>query len=299
MTTADRAPPRAEFSIEARGVHRFFGPVRAVDGFDVALPWGHVIALVGPNGAGKTTLLLMLAGLLAPDRGVVRVAGLDPVYRAYEVHETVGWMPDFFGVYDHLTPREYLDLFGAAHRLTPAQASARSAQLLATVGLAGMSDVPVHTLSRGQKQKLGFARTLVHDPKVLLLDEPASGLDPRARIELRDLVRREAERGVAVVISSHILAELEEMADMVVFMDKGRCTGVHRLTELPRAAGTRPWRIRALDPEALVDALAAQGHDGEPIRGGGMTVALSSEEDAARLLASLVEAGVRDRKSVV
>jgi ABC-2 type transport system ATP-binding protein len=209
-------PPDPGGGIRARGIRRSFGPVHAVQGIDLDAPPGQVTALVGPNGAGKTTALLVLATLLTPDAGEVRVAGFDPVTQAGEVRARMGWSPDVFGLYDTLTCQEYLEVMAAAYRLPAGVRAARAEQLL---GLARLPypDAPVHTLSRGQKQRLGLARALVHDPAVLLLDEPASGLDPRSRVELRDLLRRLASEGRAVLVSSHILSDLEEVADRVVF----------------------------------------------------------------------------------
>ena len=256
------------------------------------MPYGRVVGLVGPNGAGKTTLLLVLAGLLAPDSGTATVGGFDPVTHNRDVHRVVGWMPDFFGVYDDLTLREYLELFGQMFGLPVPSAQARATELLDLVGLPEKSDLKVHTLSRGQKQRLGFARALVQEPKVLLLDEPASGLDPRARIDLRDLVRRQASEGACVVVSSHILQELEEMADLVVFVDGGRCTGIYNIRELPTASGPRRWRLRALDVTALQRACESIGTPSEVMSDGSIAVQLPDESAVADLVTKLVSAGV-------
>jgi ABC-2 type transport system ATP-binding protein len=281
------------YGITAAGVRRRFGPVEALRGLDLTVPYGEVTALVGPNGAGKTTLLLVLATLLVPDGGDVRVAGCDPVTDPAGVRAATGWTPDVFGVYDALTAGEYLGFFAEAYRMPKAQARSRVAELLSLVHLAEYADRPVHVLSRGQKQRLGLARALVHGPRVLLLDEPASGLDPRSRIELRDLLRSLAAQGVAVLVSSHILAELEEVADRVVFVDKGATVGEHRITEL--AARRRTWRLRALDQAALTAALGRAGQPHGPPAPGGVDVELVSDEAAAELLALLV----RDRVPVV
>ena len=275
-----------------RGLGRSFGAVTALDDFEVSLPYGQVVGLVGPNGAGKTTLLLVLAGLLAPDKGTADVGGFNPVTHNREVHRVVGWMPDFFGVYDDLTLREYLELFGSIFGLAKESASARATELLELVGLSAKAELKVHTLSRGQKQRLGFARALVQGPKVLLLDEPASGLDPRARIDLRDLVRRQAAEGACVVVSSHILQELEEMADVVVFVDAGRCTGMYRIGELPSSGGPRRWRLRALDLGALQRALANAGMPVEVMNDGSVAVEVADEAAVAQLVTRLVTAGV-------
>jgi ABC-2 type transport system ATP-binding protein len=277
--------------VVARGVRRSFGPVEAVRGIDLTAPAGEVTALVGPNGAGKTTLLLVLATLLVPDAGEVRIAGHDPVTEPAAVRARMGWSPDVFGLYDNLSCREYLEFCGAAMRLGRARAAARAAELLVLAHLDDKADQPVHTLSRGQKQRLGLTRALVHDPQVLLLDEPASGLDPRSRVELRTLLRQLAARGTAVLVSSHLLGDLEELADRVVFVDRGATVAEHRLDQLPDGHGPRPWRVRALDLDALLRAL--DGYDHDPPTAAGVDVRLAGDEAAAELITELVRKKVR------
>ena len=292
--------------IEVRGVRRTFGDVVAVDSIDLDVPPGQVTALVGPNGAGKTTLLLVLASLLVPDSGSVRVAGHDPVTEPRAVRARVGWMPDVFGTWETLTCREVLRTIGDAFGLPRPAAAVRIEELLALVHLEDLADRPTQVLSRGQKQRLGLARALVHDPEVLLLDEPASGLDPRSRIELRGIVRDLAGQGRAVLVSSHVLAELDEMADRAVIVARGRTVAVEQLTA--GAAGTpadavgggagsvrnlpRPWRLRALDQRTLLDGLTRLGYASEPTGRDGAEVEIGSDADAAALLAALVQAGV-------
>jgi ABC-2 type transport system ATP-binding protein len=299
--------------IVAQGVRRSFGDVVAVDGLDLEAPPGEVTALVGPNGAGKTTLLLVLATLLVPDQGTVRVAGHDPVTEPRAVRARVGWMPDVFGTWETLTCREVLLTVADAFRLPRTLATARSAELLALVHLTELADRPTQVLSRGQKQRLGLARALVHDPDVLLLDEPASGLDPRSRIELRGIVRDLAAQGKAVLVSSHVLAELDEMADRAVIVARGRTVAVEVLgagsdprrpnssvLDADRAGPTaavpaqwRTWRIRALDLGALQAALQGLGRLAEPAGRDSVEVQVASDADAADLLARLVADGVR------
>jgi ABC-2 type transport system ATP-binding protein len=277
--------------VEVRDVWRAFGAVPALCGVTLTAPYGQVTALVGPNGAGKTTLLLILASLLRPDRGEVNVAGVNPSVDAGGVRARTGWMPDAFGVYDQLTVAEYLTFFGAAYRLDRTAVRTRTAELLALVHLAEYATRPVHVLSRGQKQRLALARALIHRPSVLLLDEPASGLDPRSRVELRDILRGLAAEGAAVLVSSHILTELEEIADRVVLVAGGRTMGEHTMAELAAQART-PYRIRATDSAGLSAALAARGLpstvDGQDVR-----LPAMSEDEAADLLAALVGARVR------
>ena len=282
----------AQPGVVARGVRRTFGPVEAVRGIDLTARPGEVTALVGPNGAGKTTLLLVLATLLVPDAGDVTVAGHDPVTEPDAVRARMGWAPDVFGLYDTLTGREYLQLFGEAHRLGRRRAAARAGELLELSRLQEHADRPVHTMSRGQKQRLGLVRALVHEPEVLLLDEPASGLDPRSRVELRELLRSLARTGTAVLVSSHLLGDLEELADRVVFVDRGATVGEHALDQLPPGRALRPWRVRALDMPALVAALERNAYDFDDPTPAGVEVLLATDEGAAALLAGLVRDGV-------
>jgi ABC-2 type transport system ATP-binding protein len=205
-------------TIEAQGVRRAFGDVLAVDSITLTARPGEVTALIGPNGSGKTTLLLMLASLLVPDQGSIRVDGYDPVTQPMEVRARIGWMPDGFGTWDALTVREVLHTIAAAYRIPPDRARARTEELLHTVHLEDLGDRRARVLSRGQKQRLGLARALINEPSVLLLDEPASGLDPRSRIELRDVLRNLAAQGKTVLVSSHILTELQEVADRAVIV---------------------------------------------------------------------------------
>jgi len=233
----------AEAGIEVTGVRRAFGSVLAVDHIDLQARPGEVTALVGPNGAGKTTLLLMLATLLAPDNGSIRIAGLDPVTEPRQVRATMGWMPDAFGTWDALTVREVIETVGAAYRMAPGPARARTAELLELVHLGDLADRPARVLSRGQKQRLGLARALIHHPSVLLLDEPASGLDPRSRIELRDILRGLAASGATLLVSSHILTELQEIADRAVIVARGRSVAVQDLTSDPASGHGSAHRV--------------------------------------------------------
>ena len=284
------AGPTAGITVE--GARRSFGAVEAVRHIDLTARPGEVTALVGPNGSGKTTLFLVLATLLVPDAGRVRVGGHDPVMEPDAVRALLGWSPDVFGVYDNLTAREYVEFFATAYRLPPAECRDRAGELLSLVHLEPLADSPVHVLSRGQKQRLGLARALVHRPRVLVLDEPASGLDPRSRVDLRELLRAQAADGVTVLVSSHVLADLEEVADRVVFIEGGRTVGEHALGSLPQTA-TRPWRVHALDDDSLAQALDAMGLAHSAPTPTGIEIALGSGEEAADLLVALVRAGVR------
>lgn len=278
-----------DHGVLAREVRRRFGGIEAVRGMDLTVPYGEVTALVGPNGSGKTTLMLMAATLLAPDSGTLRIGGLDPVTQPDAVRARLGWMPDTFGVYDQLNTREYLGFFTEAYRMPRASANERVDELLDLVHLTEFAGQPVHVLSRGQKQRLGVARALVHKPDVLLLDEPASGLDPRSRIELRDLLRAQAQQGAAVLVSSHILSELEEIADRAVLVDHGASVSEHRLDELEQRS---TWQIRALEGD-LIAALDQRGFAHREVATSAVDVDLDSEQDAADLLKGLLADGIR------
>ena len=287
--------------IVATDVHRHFGTVRAVNGVNLTARKGAVTALIGPNGSGKTTLLLVLAGLLTPHAGTVRVAGLDPVTQNSLARTRTGWMPDVFGTWDSLTAREVLTTVADAYRIPRAMARPRVAGLLDLVHLGEYANRPAHVLSRGQKQRLGLARALVHDPEVLLLDEPASGLDPRSRVDLRHLLRDLAADGVTVLVSSHVLSELDEMADDAVFISRGQTVASESMAAA--ASSLRPWRIGTLSLSALTSWLTdadvawrpATGHgpglDMPHDEPGSVLVDLAGDKQASELLARMVGAG--------
>lgn len=285
MTTATLAPP----AITATGVHRSFGDVKAVVNATLTVPQGSVTALIGPNGCGKTTLMLMLAGLLLPDGGDISVAGHAPTRDSAAVRNSIGWMPDQFGSWDNLTCLQTLTLVGRAYGEKKEFSRQRGLGLLQLVHLSEFADRPTRVLSRGQKQRLSLARALVHDPQVLLLDEPANGLDPRSRVELRQLVRELAAGGKAVLVSSHVLSELDEMVDGAIFMSKGSTLGAD--AEAMVAEAKTRYRVEALDPAALRTALLGYGQQPEEAEAGAI-VRVADETQAAALLAALVRDGV-------
>ena len=293
MTQAQTEPaatPDWGGGIVAKGIRRSFGSVQAVRNVDFWANPGEITALVGPNGAGKTTLLLVLATLLVPDAGEVRVAGFDPIKNPEQVRPRLGWAPDVFGLYDNLTAREYLEFFADAYFVPRADGRRRAGELLGVAHLSEYADSPVHVLSRGQKQRLGVVRAMIHEPSVLILDEPASGLDPRSRVDLKDMLREYAAGGRTVVVSSHILSDLEELADRVVFIDRGITVGEHAMSDLPASStGTRSWRLRALDEAALLSALDRNGYVHSDPSAAGVDVELADDQAAVALIAGLVK----------
>jgi ABC-2 type transport system ATP-binding protein len=218
---APAAPPPAP-AISTAGVTKRYGPLLALDHLDLTVPRGSVFGLIGPNGAGKTTTFAILATLLRSTSGRAFVDGIDTQSDPYRVRRRIGFMPDVVGVYDNLQVDEYLHFFASAYEVPRRQRHGLIDGLLELVDLTGKRGAMVDSLSRGMKQRLSLARALVHDPEILILDEPASGLDPRARVDLRLLVHQLRDMGKTIVISSHILAELQEMCSHIGIMEAGR-----------------------------------------------------------------------------
>jgi ABC-2 type transport system ATP-binding protein len=208
--------------VRSEGLVKRYDGTLAVAGVDLAVDAGEIFGLVGPNGAGKTTTLRILATLLAPSAGTAEIAGMSVTRNPDQVRRVIGFMPDSFGVYDDMKVWEYLDFFARCYGIAPAARRRVITDLLELVDLAPKRHEYVQTLSRGMQQRLCLAHSLVHDPQVLLLDEPASGLDPRARVELRELLRELRAMGKTILISSHILPELEELCTSVAIIDRGR-----------------------------------------------------------------------------
>jgi ABC-2 type transport system ATP-binding protein len=286
--------------VRTSGLVKRYDGTLAVAGLDLDVPQGEIFGLVGPNGAGKTTILRILATLLTPTAGEAEVAGVSVRRHPNEVRRVLGFMPDVFGVYDDMKVWEYLDFFARCYGIVPNRRRQMIADLLELVDLADKRDTYVQGLSRGMQQRLCLAHTLVHDPQVLLLDEPASGLDPRARVELRELLRELRALGKTILISSHILPELEELCTSVAIIDHGRVLAQGRVADIERRLRVGAvLRVRVLgDDEAREQArlhfvgqpdvvTAAQLEDG--------TIEIGfrgDDESAAALLARSVAAGV-------
>ncbi|WP_429841325.1 ATP-binding cassette domain-containing protein [Brevibacillus sp. FIR094] len=234
--------------IQIQNLRKRYGKMEALKGLSLEIDKGTVFGFVGPNGAGKSTTMSILATLLEPTSGKAYVGGYEVTKHPKEVRKLIGYMPDFFGVYDNLTAEEYLDFYGANYDIPAAERKQIIPQLLELVNLTHKRDAYVDSLSRGMKQRLGLARSLVHNPEVLILDEPASGLDPRARIELREILKELRDMGKTIIISSHILPELAEMCDVIGIVEEGNLVAFGRVDEIySRMQEQRVLRIRLLD----------------------------------------------------
>src|SRR5512145_1202161 len=229
--------------VETHNLTQRYGLTLALNQLNLQIPEGAIFGFIGPNGAGKTTTMRILTTLLQPTSGEARVAGHSVLQHTRAVRQLVGFMPDFFGVYDNMKAWEYLDFFGRAYGIPPHRRSTMIGELLELVDLGHKRDDLVMALSRGMKQRLSLARTMVHDPKLLILDEPASGLDPRARIELRELLKELRTLGKTIMISSHILTELAEMCTHIAIIERG-----HLL-----ASGEVQKILRSLQPHRTIE----------------------------------------------
>jgi len=237
-----------ETIIETQGLVKRYGKLTAVDNLSLRVPRGAIYGFVGPNGAGKTTTMRILTTLITPTAGEASVAGYSVTAYPREVRRAIGYMPDFFGVYDDMKVWEYLDFFAACYEIPERDRPALIDDLLALVDLTHRRDDMVEKLSRGMKQRLSLARTLAHDPEVLILDEPASGLDPRARIEIRELLVEMARMGKTIFFSSHILADVAEICTHLGIIESGQMVAQGTVAEIRRQMmPTRQITITLLD----------------------------------------------------
>ena len=299
--------------LEVKGLRRDYGVLRAVDDVSFELEAGTILGFIGPNGAGKSTTMRIIATLDSPTAGEVRMDGHSLVDSPDKVRPLIGYMPDRYGTYDDVTVLEFLDFFARAYGLQGRERSRRVASVMEFTGLGPLADKLTSALSKGMKQRVALGRTLLHDPKLLILDEPADGLDPRARIELRELLRALADQGKAVLISSHILTELAEICDTCAIIEQGRLLATGKVADLLAAAsgtaaaellvrffpgeeGEAVWARaeRLLLEQPRVKEVAREG---EALRvrlehENGATARGWVDESAARLLATLVGAGV-------
>jgi ABC-2 type transport system ATP-binding protein len=288
--------------VRAEGLVKRYDRTLAVAGIDLEVPAGEIFGLVGPNGAGKTTTLRMLATLLVPTAGDAEIAGASIRRNPNEVRRVLGFMPDVFGVYDDMKVWEYLDFFARCYGIPAARRRRMVGDLLELVDLGDKREAYVQGLSRGMQQRLCLAHTLVHDPLVLLLDEPASGLDPRARVELRELLRELRLLGKTIIISSHILPELEELCTSVAIIDRGQVLAQGRVADIERrlrVGAVLRVHVLAHDADALESARAyfeAQPDvaSADLLEDGTIEIGFRGDDEAsARLLAQAIASDLR------
>ncbi len=241
--------------IRVEGVSHWFGAMQVLRDVWFNVPSGEIFGFIGPNGAGKTTTLRMIATLLEPDDGRILIDGIDVVERPGEVRRVLGFMPDSFGVYERVTVTEYLEFFAAAHGIDAGARKRTVEAVMELTDLVQLRDRLVAQMSKGMKQRLAIARTLLHDPKVLVLDEPANGLDPRARIEMRELIEELRGLGKTIVLSSHILTELSDMCTSVAILEKGRILAAGPVNQIgQQLTPERAVKIRLLAPPEGAEA---------------------------------------------
>lgn len=282
--------------IRTVGLTKRYGKYKAVDDLNLHIEKGSCFGFVGPNGAGKSTTMSVLATLLEPTSGHAYVGGYDVIEEPAKVRQLIGYMPDFFGVYDNVTAVEYLEFYAGAYKVPKENRMTLIADLLELVNLSGKADAFVDTLSRGMKQRLGLARCLIHDPQVLILDEPASGLDPRARIEMKEILKELRSMGKTILISSHILPELAEMCDTIGIIEQGKLIAMAPVDKIAaQVAGHRVLRVRLLDRLEEAARLLEQSElvARAEVEGNAVLVTYTGD-DAGQviLLSALVQAGL-------
>src|SRR6058998_3039347 len=273
------APPIP--AVQTFGLTRMYGDLLALAGLDLTVSKGDLFGFIGSNGAGKTTTLRILSTFLAPSAGRAQVLGYDVVREADAVRHVIGYMPDFFGVYKDMEVTEYLDFFGACYKIPTAQREKTVNDVLELVGLSEKKGALIGALSRGMQQRLGLARVLIHDPRVLLLDEPASGLDPRARIEMMAILQELQRLGKTIIISSHILSELQTLCNRVAIIEKGKLiySGAVQGVRDQLATGLVVWAKVLGDESRAIELLKARPEVSEAVTSDGqIKVTLADHE---------------------
>jgi ABC-2 type transport system ATP-binding protein len=281
--------------IALRHLHRYFGDTRAVNDISFEVPAGTVFGYIGPNGAGKTTSMRILATLELPTYGDALVDGFSVLEDPDRVRKRLGFMPDYFGTYPNVNCWEYLDFFARAYGLIGRERHQALQHVMAFTQLDRLAEKPISGLSKGMKQRLCLGRAMIHDPAVLILDEPAAGLDPRARIELREMIRQLAEQGKAILISSHILTELAEMCDRVAIIELGRLVATGTVDDIQRKLQPhREVQVRVLGNVASAAQWLAARPDVSAVRTEGHLLRLSHQGDQASEAALLREMVLAD-----
>jgi ABC-2 type transport system ATP-binding protein len=281
--------------IEIEGLRKEYDNVLAIEGLSLKVGNNEVYGLVGPNGAGKTTTMRIVCGLLEPTEGRVQVNGIDVVHEPEQAREHIGFLSDFFSLYEDLKVWEYLDYFAHAYKLPESEIRLRVEEMVHEAGLECKRDALIHGLSRGMKQRLGIARAMIHQPQVLVLDEPASGLDPKARVELRNQLKAVRDRGTTILISSHILTELEGLCTAIGIMEGGHLVRSGRMEDMMlETKAVRRVRLRWLGDEGRLRSVLA-GHAQvsmlELDAGHGEFAFGAGERELSELLTALVNSG--------
>ncbi len=291
----DSAPPIP--AVQTYGLTRTYGAMTALNALDLTVNQGDLFGFIGSNGAGKTTTLRILATFLAPSAGRAEVLGNDVVSGADAVRHVIGYMPDFFGVYKDMEVTEYLDFFGACYKIPTNQREKTVSDVLELVGLSEKKGALIGALSRGMQQRLGLARVLIHDPKLLLLDEPASGLDPRARIEMMAILQELQRLGKTIIISSHILSELQTLCNRVAIIEKGKLiySGPVQGVRDQMSTGRIFWVTVGGDSTKAIELLKARAEVAEvvPVDGRLKVLMANHEIDPSFIPDLLVPAGVK------
>lgn len=283
--------------IEIEDISKSYGNTLALDGLSLSIDDGDIFGYIGPNGAGKSTTFKILATLLVPSSGQAIIDGFSVQSQAGEVRRRIGYMPDTFGAYDDMSVNEYLTFFAALYDIPPKDRKVVVGGVLELTDLTGKKRADVQTLSRGMTQRLGLARVLLHDPKVLLLDEPASGLDPRARVEIRELLKELRTMGKTILISSHILSELAEISTRIGIIERGKLQFAGTPGELHKAVQVRPTillTVRDTPAESLVVVRELDFVDEVRLEGNTLEIVFANEtRDAGDVVQALVERGHR------
>src|SRR5258707_2352325 len=296
MNPPDSAAPPLP-AVHTIGLTRTYGAMTALNSLDLTVNRGDLFGFIGSNGAGKPTTLRILATFLAPSAGLARVLGHDVVSDADAVRHVIGYMPDFFGVYKDMEVTEYLDFFGACYKIPTAQREKTVNDVLELVGLTEKKGALIGALSRGMQQRLGLARVLIHDPQVLLLDEPASGLDPRARIEMMAILQELQKMGKTIIISSHILSELQTLCNRVAIIEKGKLiySGPVQGVRDQMATGRIVWVRVTTDQTRALEILKARSEITEAVALDGQikVTLLDHETDHSIVADALVHGGAK------
>src|SRR5213083_1908352 len=292
MTTVPPPLSNGVPPVQTFALTRVYGSMIALNALNLSVNRGDLFGFIGSNGAGKTTTLRILATFLAPSAGTAQVLGHDVVRDADAVRHVIGYMPDFFGVYKDMEVTEYLDFFGACYKIPSSQREKTVNDVLELVGLSEKKGALIGSLSRGMQQRLGLARVLIHDPAVLLLDEPASGLDPRARIEMMAILQELQKMGKTIIISSHILSELETLCNRVAIIEKGKLiySGPVQGVRDQMATGRVFWVKVIGDEVRAIELLKARTEIAEvAATDGELKVTFGNDVDPAFIAESLVQ----------